>query len=43
MGKEPHMKRIALVMVAVALAAMAGCNSDSQPGAPATKPRIALI
>jgi len=30
-------------MVAVALAAMAGCNSDSQPGAPATKPRIALI
>ena len=37
------MKRIALVMVAVALAAMAGCNSDSQPGAPATKPRIALI
>ena len=37
------MKRIALVMAAVALAAMAGCNSDSQPGAPATKPRIALI
>ena len=37
------MKRIALVMAAVALAAMAGCNSDSQPGTPATKPRIALI
>jgi ribose transport system substrate-binding protein len=37
------MKRIALVMAAVALAALAGCNSDSQPGAPATKPRIALI
>jgi ribose transport system substrate-binding protein len=37
------MKRIALVMVAVALAALAGCKSDSQPGTPAAKPRIALI
>jgi ribose transport system substrate-binding protein len=37
------MKRIALVMVAATLAALAGCKSDSQPGSPAARPRIALI
>jgi ribose transport system substrate-binding protein len=37
------MKRIALVMVAATLAALAGCKSDSQPGSSAARPRIALI